>query len=94
MLDLTGLDPKVRAFVLTTRGAMRLAKNTVRAVRDMASVKPVVLRVACAGGRHRAAAMGEEIARRLRRRGLRFWRRPLRVKLVHLHVDLPRLIRA
>jgi len=93
MLDLTGLHPEVRAFVLATPGAVPLAKNTARTVRDMAAVKPVVVRVACVGGKHRAAAMGEEIARRLRRRGLRFWRRRLRVEVRHLHVHLPRVVR-
>lgn len=94
MLDLTGLDPKVRAFVLDTRGARRLVKQTARLVRGAAAVKPVVVWVGCAGGKHRAAAFGGELAIRLRRRGLRFWARPLEVEVRHLHVHLPRVIRA
>lgn len=94
MLNMTGLQPEVRQIVFATPGARRLARNTARTVRDMAWVKPVVAQVACAGGKHRAAAMGEEIARRLRRRTWRFWRRPLRVEVRHLHVDLPRIVGA
>jgi RNase adaptor protein for sRNA GlmZ degradation len=94
MLDLTGLDPVVRAFVLDTRGARRLVKQTVRLVRGAAAVKPVVVWVGCAGGKHRAAAIGEEVMKRLRRRGLRFWARPLEVEVRHLHVHLPRVIHA
>lgn len=94
MLDLTGLDPRVRRFVLATSGARPLLRNAARLARGTAAVKPVVVVFGCAGGKHRAAAMGEECAKRLRKRGLRFWTRPLRVEVRHLHADLPRVIRA
>lgn len=94
MLDLTGLHPAVRAFVLATPGAKPLLRNAVRLVRDAARVKPVVVWVGCAGGKHRAAAIGEELAVRLRRRGWRFWARPLRVEMRHLHKDLDRVVHA
>lgn len=93
MLDMTGLDPAVRAFVLATPGAAEFLEDAVPLVRSMAKRKLVVVHVGCAGGKHRAAAMGEEFAVRLRRRGWRFWRRPLRVAVRHLHVHLPRVIR-
>lgn len=94
LLDLTGLHPAVRAFVLATPGARRLVRDGVRLVRGTAAVKPVVVvMVGCAGGKHRASALGEELARRLRRRGLRFWRRPLEVQVRHLHAELPRVVR-
>lgn len=93
MLGLTGLDPVVRDFVFATRGARTLIRRAVRLVRGAAAVKPVVVLVGCAGGKHRAAAVGQELADRLGRRGWRFWIRPLHVEVRHLHVDLPRVVR-
>lgn len=90
MLDLTGLHPQVRAFVLATRGARRLIRDTVRQIRGAAAVKDdVVVMVGCAGGKHRAAAVGAELGRRLSRRG---WSR-FEVGVRHLHVDLPCVVR-
>ncbi len=86
MLDRTGLDSDVRAFVLATQGAELLVANTTRLVRDLADVKPVVVRVGCAGGKHRAAAVGQELADRLTRSSA------LDVEVRHLHVDLPRVV--
>lgn len=87
MLDLTGLDETVRRFVLDTPGAKDLIGAAVPLVFMMAQVKKVVVMVGCAGGKHRAAAVGQELADQLRRFGLR-------VSTVHLHKDLPRVIRA
>lgn len=87
MLDLTGLDEKVRQFVLDTPGARDLIGTAVPLIFMMAKVKHTVVMVGCAGGKHRAAAVGQELAGQLGAFGLR-------VKVVHLHVDLPRVIRA
>ena len=94
MLDLTGLDPIVSRFVLGTPGARPMLRHAVRLVRAVVRVKPVVVMFGCAGGKHRAAAMGEALAMCLGKRGWRFWRRPPRVKVMHLHVDRPRVIKA
>jgi RNase adaptor protein for sRNA GlmZ degradation len=87
MLDLTGLDPKVREFVFATQGARELVATAVPLVFMLAQFKHVTVMVGCAGGKHRAAAIGQELADRLERFGLR-------VKVVHLHKDLPRVIKA
>jgi UPF0042 nucleotide-binding protein len=94
MLDMTGLQAEVRDFVLATPGAKKTLRQAVRLVRAAAAVKPVVVMLGCAGGKHRAAAMGELLAARLRRRGWQFWARALRVEVRHLHVHLPRVVRA
>lgn len=87
MLDLTGLDEVVRQFVLDTPGAKDLIGTAVPLIFMMSKVKHVVVMVGCAGGKHRAAAVGQELAVQLEAFGVR-------VKVVHLHVDLPRVIRA
>jgi len=86
MLDLTGLDPAVREFVLATPSAEPLLEYAVELVAEMAAVKPVVVMFGCAGGKHRAAAVGAELGGRLQARGLR-------VAVRHLHVHLPRVVR-
>ena len=87
MLDLTGLDETVRQFVLDTRGAKELVSSAVPLIFMMAKVKRVTVMVGCAGGKHRAAAVGQELATQLERFGVK-------VKVTHLHVHLPRVIRA
>lgn len=86
MLDMTGLDPRVRAFVLATSGAEEFLEQTVPLVHRMAVRRFVVLMVGCAGGKHRAPAIGRELADRLTACGLR-------VAVRHLHVHLPRIVR-
>lgn len=86
MLDMTGLQPAVRDFVLATPGAAQLLDTAVPLVRAMAAVKPVVVMVGCAGGKHRAAAIGAELGARLTAEGLG-------VAVRHLHVHLPRVVR-
>lgn len=87
MLDLTGLDEVVRDFVFDTRGARELVGAAVPLLFAMARVKPIVAMVGCAGGKHRAAAVGQELADQLARFGLN-------VVVRHLHVKLPRVVRA
>lgn len=87
MLDLTGLNPIVRQFVMDTPGAKGLIGTAVPLIFMLAQIKRVVVMVGCAGGKHRAATVGQELAGQLSAFGLR-------VKTVHLHVDLPRVVRA
>ncbi len=86
MLDKTGLQPAVRDFVLATPGAKQFLERTVSQICDTAATRPIVVMVGCAGGKHRAPAIGVELADRLTACGLR-------VAVRHLHVHLPRIIR-
>lgn len=90
MLDQSGLKSAVRDFVLATPGATRLLEHAVPLLHGMAAVKPVVVLVVvlvgCAGGKHRAPAIGAELAKQLRGLGLV-------VAVRHLHAHLPRVIR-
>jgi UPF0042 nucleotide-binding protein len=86
MLDMTGLQPEVRAFVLATPSADQLLQAAVPLVRAMAAANLVVVQVGCAGGKHRAPAIGAELATRLTAEGLA-------VAVRHLHVHLPRVVR-
>lgn len=93
MLDMTGLDPEVRAFVLATRGAEEFLEQALSQIcdnvsqrSDTAAEQPTVVHVGCAGGKHRAPAIGVGLATRLIARGLR-------VAVRHLHVHLPRVVR-
>lgn len=86
MLDLTGLDEKVRQFVLDTPGARDLIGSAVPLIFMLSQVKPVTVMVGCAGGKHRAAAVGQELAAQLQAFGVR-------VEVTHLHVDLPRVVK-
>jgi RNase adaptor protein for sRNA GlmZ degradation len=86
MLDMTGLDPAVRAFVLATPGAAEFLEDAVPLVHRMARRRFVVVHVGCAGGKHRASAVGRELGVLLTELGLR-------VAVRHLHVHRPRIIR-
>lgn len=86
MLDMTGLDPEVRAFVLATPGADEFLEDVVPLVHRMARRRFVVVHVGCAGGKHRAAAIGRELGVLLTAAGLR-------VAVRHLDVHRPRVIR-
>lgn len=86
MLDKTGLQSEVRDFVLATPGAEELLEYAVPLVVAMAVRKFTVVMVGCAGGKHRAAAIGVELGERLRARGLC-------VAVRHRHVHLPCVVR-
>ena len=86
MLDMTGLQREVRDFVLATRGAEDLLEQAVSRVREKTAAGFTVVHVGCAGGKHRAPAIGQELAGRLRAAGLT-------VAVRHLHVHLPRIVR-
>lgn len=86
MLDLTGMDMTVRRFVRATPGALDLVDRTKALVLTLAAVKPLVLAVGCAGGKHRAASVGQDVHDQLAAAGVP-------VLLQHLHVHLPRVIK-
>lgn len=86
MLDMTGLQPAVRAFVLATRGASTLLEYAVPLLQSLAATRPRVVHVGCAGGKHRAPAIGAELGVQLTARGLR-------VAVRHLDVHRPRVVR-
>ncbi|MDX2915699.1 MULTISPECIES: RapZ C-terminal domain-containing protein [Streptomyces] len=73
MLHSTGLDPEVRAYVLSSPGAERLIdRSTRRALALLGQARAgrrVDLHVVCGGGRHRSVAVAEEVAERLRAAG-------------------------
>lgn len=68
----TGLDFSVRAHVLDTPGARELILHTAAAALGLlaATSLDVAIATGCAGGRHRAVALAEEIAARLRTAGV------------------------
>lgn len=86
MLDLTGLHPDVRDFVLATDGAAELLEYAVPLLQSMAATRPRVVMVGCSGGKHRAPAIGAEVGVRLAERGLR-------VAIRHLDMHRPRVVR-
>lgn len=72
MRELTGLDFAVRAHVLDTPGARELILHTAAAALGLLAATGLTVTIAtgCAGGRHRAVALAEEIAARLRTSGV------------------------
>jgi RNase adaptor protein for sRNA GlmZ degradation len=63
---MTAHDAPVRTAVLTTPGIQPLIAATAAAIAaylDGPSTGPVTVAVGCAGGRHRAATVGMELAR-------------------------------
>lgn len=76
MRELTGLNPAVRQHVLDTPGARRLIDHTTALARDLLAdaaqprFRLVTVAVGCVGGRHRSAALAEEITVALRAAGI------------------------
>jgi RNase adaptor protein for sRNA GlmZ degradation len=72
MRQMTGLDEIVRAHVMTTPGAARLARTVVETVKvlvlDCANPKLQMIQVGigCAGGRHRSVALAAAVGELLR----------------------------
>ena len=85
---LTGHDPKVRDYVLETRPA-RLRRSLRRLLSSLLPQyeaegrRYLTVAIGCTGGRHRSVAIAEELARRLRDRG---------VAVRAIHRDVSRLI--
>lgn len=86
ILDLDGRDARVQQVVLNTPGARELLVNLA----DYAELPaaPGSIAIGCAGGKHRAPALVELLARLLRERGLR------EVVVEHRHVHLPRVLKS
>ncbi|ANZ35274.1 hypothetical protein BBK82_03465 [Lentzea guizhouensis] len=86
--DLTGQDDLVRRFVYATAGAPTLTATTAQLVLELTALVPqVVVHVGCAGGKHRAVAIGEGLGLALEQLGIT-------TEVQHLHKDLPRVVRA
>ncbi|MEV6676229.1 RNase adapter RapZ [Streptomyces erythrochromogenes] len=85
----TGLEPQVRAHVLTTPGANQVINEIMAAttalLRGHADPRRrlVKVTVACRGGRHRSVAVAEQVAEYLRAEG------DICVEVEHPHVALP-----
>jgi UPF0042 nucleotide-binding protein len=86
ILDLDGRDVRVQKVVLNTPGARELLVNLA----DYAELPagPRAIAIGCAGGKHRAAALVELLARTLHERGYR------EIEVEHRHVHLPRVLNA
>ncbi len=87
--ELTAHDAQVRDAVLNTPGIQQLIDATVavvRAYQSGPSTGPVTVAVGCAGGRHRAAAVAAELARRLTAAGIT-------TQLTHRDIDKPAINR-
>jgi UPF0042 nucleotide-binding protein len=85
MLDMTGMDDAVREFVFATPGSRGVLFAAMRMVRDAARYKPVSVAFGCAGGRHRSVVLASELYLLLPE--------ATDLKVRHLHVHLPRVIR-
>ncbi|WP_309110277.1 RNase adapter RapZ [Saccharothrix sp.] len=91
LLDLDGRHPVVRDAVMTTPGALSLAAGVfLAAVALHEAGKPVTVGFGCAGGRHRSVALAEHIAVLMLADG---FGDPIPVRVDHLHVHLPRVLR-
>ncbi|WP_440072292.1 RapZ C-terminal domain-containing protein [Streptosporangium sp. OZ121] len=75
MVQLTGLDPEVRAYVLDTPGALEIVSRTADQLRTLVehwgnpTRRIVHAHVYCREGRHRSVAVAEEVAVWLREAG-------------------------
>ena len=82
ILDLDGTDPRVQEVVLATPGAEELLENLTEYAM-LPHSGPRSIAIGCAGGKHRACALVEILAVRLRILG-----RDTEIR--HLHARLPR----
>lgn len=86
MLDMTGLDQEVVDLVFKTPGAYVLAHSLFNLIDHAAHIKPITLAIGCAGGRHRSVTLATKVSWLLKMAGHE-------VKLQHLHVHIPRVIK-
>lgn len=82
ILDLDGRDPQVQHVVENTRRARPLLDNLVAYV---LMCEPSRIAIGCAGGKHRAGALVELLARRLNGHDCE-------VEIEHQHIHLPRVL--
>lgn len=64
MIEMTGLDARVRDHVMNTPGARQILDQAIADIEAAAKNGDVDVLVFCRGGRHRSVAMGEELADR------------------------------
>lgn len=92
MIQLNGLDPEVRRYVMDTDGAMGIVARAVDQIRTLVDAwgNPTRLLVPvwvfCQGGRHRSVAVAEEIADWLGGAGYG-------VEVVHLDINRPVVVK-
>lgn len=88
MTQLTGLDPAVARYVMSTPGATELAAHGVNTVnyRLLTGETDIAVHVYCIGGRHRSVAIAEVIYQHL---SAHLQDRPVRVLLTHRHIGRP-----
>jgi UPF0042 nucleotide-binding protein len=85
MLDKTGLDPEVSAFVFDSDEALELLDAAIELL--LTPAKPVLVAVLCRGGRHRSVAFAERLTQALVESGVDAGRP------THFHIHLPRVIK-
>ncbi|SDI51273.1 UPF0042 nucleotide-binding protein [Sinosporangium album] len=83
VLDLDGYHPRVQEIVRTTPGAEELLGELERYALSRSTA---TLAIGCAGGKHRACALIELLAGRLKARGRD-------VEVEHRHAHLPRVLK-
>ena len=86
MRQMTGLDQPVIDNVMAQPGARAFASGIADVMYDMAyetsdSDDPIVLGLACVGGRHRSVVFANEVARLLNR-----WDTDAHLEVDHVHV--------
>ena len=82
LIELTGLDARVRDHVMTTPGADMIRDQALTDIEEKLGDGDVDVLVYCRGGRHRSVAMGEELLDALAARGVA-------VRVVHRDVEKP-----
>ncbi|MEE1943279.1 RNase adapter RapZ [Streptomyces sp. TRM 70361] len=83
ILDLDGRDLRVQNVVVGTHGARELLANLTAYA--LLPAGPGSIAIGCAGGKHRACALVEILARRIRAQGHG-------AEIRHLHAHLPRVL--
>ncbi|BAU84692.1 hypothetical protein SLA_3788 [Streptomyces laurentii] len=86
LTQLTGLDPEVHQYVMTTPGARQLVDRHVREIdaRAEAGQTRLDVLVHCYGGRHRSVAIAQQLAAEL-------GKLDHHVQLHHRHINHPLL---
>ncbi|MFB6531658.1 hypothetical protein [Streptomyces sp. NPDC056399] len=86
LTQLTGRDPEVAHYVMTTPGARELVDASVQRVLTAvaAGQDHIEVTVSCYGGRHRSVAIADEVAAELRERHHC-------VHIHHRHIQMPLL---